>query len=35
MSSPIRPPRRTALLVGINYRGTENELNGCYNDVVM
>ena len=27
-------PRRTALLVGINYRGTENELNGCYNDVV-
>ena len=29
-----RPPRRTALLVGINYRGTENELNGCYNDVV-
>lgn len=33
-SSPIRPPRRTALLVGINYRDTENELNGCYNDVV-
>lgn len=29
-----RPPRRTALLVGINYRGTESELNGCYNDVV-
>ena len=29
-----RPTRRTALLVGINYRGTENELNGCYNDVV-
>ena len=27
-------PRRTALLVGINYRDTENELNGCYNDVV-
>ena len=27
-------PRRTALLVGINYRGTEDELNGCYNDVV-
>jgi hypothetical protein len=27
-------PRRTALLVGINYRETENELNGCYNDVV-
>ena len=34
MSSPIRPPRRTALLVGINYRDTESELNGCYNDVV-
>ena len=34
MSSSIRPPRRTALLVGINYRDTENELNGCYNDVV-
>ena len=34
MSSSLRPPRRTALLVGINYRGTENELNGCYNDVV-
>jgi len=29
-----RPPRRTALLVGINYIRTENELNGCYNDVV-
>jgi hypothetical protein len=27
-------PRRIALLVGINYRGTDNELNGCYNDVV-
>ena len=27
-------PRRTALLVGINYRGTADELNGCYNDVV-
>jgi hypothetical protein len=26
--------RRTALLVGINYRNTDNELNGCYNDVV-
>jgi len=34
MSSSIRPPRCTALLVGINYRGTEDELNGCYNDVV-
>jgi hypothetical protein len=27
-------PRRTALLVGINYRNTTDELNGCYNDVV-
>lgn len=34
MSSSIRPPRRVALLVGINYRDTESELNGCYNDVV-
>ena len=32
--SSTRPPRRTALLVGINYLRTENELNGCYNDVV-
>jgi hypothetical protein len=31
---PARPPRRTALLVGINYLNTDNELNGCYNDVV-
>ncbi len=34
MSSSLRPPRRTALLVGINYRNTADELNGCYNDVV-
>lgn len=34
VSTNSRPPRRTALLVGINYRGTESELNGCYNDVV-
>jgi hypothetical protein len=34
MSTPTRPPRRTAFLVGINYRDTESELNGCYNDVV-
>ena len=27
-------PRRTALLIGINYRNTADELNGCYNDVV-
>jgi hypothetical protein len=32
--SSIRLPRRVALLVGINYLKTENELNGCYNDVV-
>ncbi|POS69800.1 caspase domain-containing protein [Diaporthe helianthi] len=25
--------RKKALLIGINYPGTENELNGCYNDV--
>ena len=31
---PARPPRRTALLVDINYLNTDNELNGCYNDVV-
>ena len=29
-----RQPRRTALLVGINYLNTSNELNGCYNDLV-
>ena len=34
MSTSTRPPRRTALLVGINYINTNNELNGCYNDVV-
>ena len=35
MSSPIRPPRRTALLVGINYNNNPDAtLNGCYNDVV-
>ena len=32
--APARPPRRTAFLVGINYVNTDNELNGCYNDVV-
>lgn len=25
--------RKKALLIGINYAGTENELNGCHNDV--
>ena len=34
MSTSTRPPRRTAFLVGINYRDTNSELNGCYNDVV-
>lgn len=34
MSTSARPPRRTALLVGINYIDTNSELNGCYNDVV-
>ena len=30
-----RPPRRSALLVGINYNNNPNAtLNGCYNDVV-
>lgn len=29
-----RAPLRKALLVGINYRATPNELNGCYNDVL-
>ena len=32
--SSIRLPRRAALLVGVNYLNTENQLNGCYNDVV-
>ena len=31
----FRPPRRTALLVGINYNDNPDAmLNGCYNDVV-
>ena len=35
MSSSPRPPRRTALLVGINYNNNPDAtLNGCYNDVV-
>ncbi len=34
MSSIPRPPRRSALLVGINYRDTSSELNGCYNDIM-
>jgi hypothetical protein len=35
MSNVSRPPRRTALLVGINYNNNPDaRLNGCYNDVV-
>ena len=35
MSSSIRPSRRTALLIGINYNNNPDAtLNGCYNDVV-
>lgn len=26
--------KKNALLIGINYKGTENELNGCINDVI-
>jgi len=26
---------KRALLVGINYRGTRSELNGCINDVTQ
>ena len=34
-SAASRPPRRTALLVGINYNNNPDAtLNGCYNDVV-
>jgi len=34
-SAGSRPPRRTALLVGINYNNNPDAtLNGCYNDVV-
>ena len=34
-SGAPRPPRRTALLVGINYNNNPDAtLNGCYNDVV-
>jgi len=33
--APARPPRCTALLVGINYNNNPDAmLNGCYNDVV-
>ena len=35
MSASPRPPRRTALLIGINYNNNPDAtLNGCYNDVV-
>jgi len=29
---PIRTPNKKALLIGINYTGTRNQLNGCIND---
>ena len=31
--SPTPLPKKRALLVGINYVGTQYELNGCVNDV--
>lgn len=31
---PLRPPTKNATLVGINYIGTPNRLNGCINDTV-
>jgi hypothetical protein len=31
---PVRPPQKFALLVGINYIGTQYELNGCINDIM-
>jgi len=37
--SPLNPQRsegapRKALLIGVNYTGTDDELNGCHNDVL-
>ena len=32
-SKTYEPEKKTALLIGINYIGTSNELNGCINDV--
>lgn len=34
MIKPILKNQKNALLIGINYKGTENELNGCINDVL-
>jgi hypothetical protein len=31
---PERLPRKNALLIGINYKNTQNELYGCINDVL-
>ena len=33
VSIPISKPNKKALLIGINYNGTNNQLNGCINDV--
>ena len=33
-TSPLNSSRKNALLVGINYRNTPNELSGCINDTV-
>lgn len=33
IESNCKMTRKKALLIGINYTGTENELNGCHNDV--
>ena len=33
-AASARPPRRRALLIGINYFGTDAELHGCINDVL-
>ena len=32
-TSSIQSPKKSALLIGINYVGTSNELSGCINDV--
>jgi hypothetical protein len=32
--TPVRGPKKNALLVGVNYNGTAYQLQGCINDVV-
>ena len=34
--SPVKPSpaKKAAVLIGINYKGTENELGGCENDII-